>query len=211
MIDVETDDTLVSARVIQLAAVAFDWRTIDDVMTLLEDESRWMCASISHYTAGTVGADTERWWRNDADAFKARHMIEAPVKRGIANVLRELVAFCAQWLTPDGGVWARGPAFDLAILRKLFADRGITIPWSHRQEYCSRTVLHVLAQLGAVYRQADASNFGLQKHYALHDAITEAVTVESAYKGLELSVVSSRFPVEGKQDGITGRVGLARQ
>jgi hypothetical protein len=212
LVDIETHGLANDARVIQIGAVSFTLDRIEDAIEILDDRSRWLDVVVTPYES-TTDESTIKAWQSAAFA-PAVDLMAARLPRGIKKALEELADFCRINLTPADYIWARGTDFDIAILSSLYARYGQELPWKYNQARDTRTLLTLLYILGSAYRTTDMSQIGLVKHYAPHDAVVEAVTIQAALQGMRVGVlqsalamgvddavqVSSRLPAEQIRD-----------
>jgi len=74
-------------------------------------------------------------------------------------------------------VWCKGSDFDFAILRSLFRDSDLALPWHYRKQCCMRSLLNVYPEFVQEYTQGQA-------HTGMYDARSQAVCVENILQHL---------------------------
>lgn len=91
-----------------------------------------------------INANTVMWWMQQSD--EARKLLVSDRAR------TDIGEFCEKignWIEPSGkrtkgrgiGMWAKGPNFDIAVMRSLFESQGMRFPIHYGREYCVRTAL----------------------------------------------------------------------
>ena len=126
---------------------------------------------------------TVAWWLQQpraAELGKALQDPKTPVPveaLGMLNNLPELskIPGFTSW-DQVTGVWAKGPATDLAILSSAYAVFGAGVPWHFRAERCCRTVIALAG--GEAEVRPDLSN--MRPHHAADDCLWQCVEVQKA-------------------------------
>lgn len=126
MIDVETLGILPSAPVFQIGVVLFD-----DSMNV-GHEWEWDVDITSQIVSGAIVE------QGAVDFWKPREL-----KRSCVMTTRDALINLGNVFHDYAPktVWANGPAFDLILLRRMFQNVGLSVPWSHRAERDYRTVV----------------------------------------------------------------------
>lgn len=170
MIDIETLSGRPDALVLQVGAVLFE----PAMGTLQAPGRKWDLRTDEQENDWhrDIEARTVLWWaQQSAEARTA--VLQVPSRERVhpAQCLVEL----GDLIDAAEYVWARGPAFDLAILNSLYAavqaattglvpDRKPLFPfWKWRDERVLRDLL-------------DAVGYGQQRHGVAHDALDDAVS-----------------------------------
>jgi hypothetical protein len=78
-------------------------------------------------------------------------------------------------------IWANPPQFDLVILRNLFRQNDLEVPWHHTEERDFRTLRHLARIKGIDYQSAYE---GIVKHNPLSDARCQALATEIIFNKL---------------------------
>lgn len=185
MADIETFGPQTNAQILQISAVAFELNeTVLEPHELLQYDDRWFDACIIPYAAGTH-PDNLRFWTSDEAAAASERIARQP-KIEIVDALVRFSAFVGRWLGKRGCMWAKPPQFDLRILRGNFdAETTIKTPWQFSQEKDLGTLLWAARKVPRVnFRVPEMAGAGLVKHYALHDAVQQAVVAQAAYRSL---------------------------
>ncbi len=176
MLDLETLDTVHSAVVVSIGAVAFDpysnvigdqlYLELTDDMALQQERGR------------TVSANTARWWIQQDDT--AKRVFAKPPAEGIKRVptLDALLRFRI-FVETNGGVdvelWGNGSDFDNMILGSLYDSFETPKPWSYSRNRCYRTMKNI-----GVGPRRPTEQVGV-RHNALDDAVTQAKHLQEIF------------------------------
>lgn len=184
MIDIETLDTAPTAAILSIGAVKFDLARGAVGNGPRDRFHRAVSLSFDEFRLFTVSRSTVDFWLSQsAEARRAVVAGDEPTERvDFEAALDGLASFVAR----AERVWARGPAFDLAILRHAYRVvlRRANPPWSHKVERDSRTFEFVARALGVV-APAFEPPFLTREHHALDDAVAEAHRVIAVFRSLE--------------------------
>ena len=187
MTDIEVYSDGDGNRVFQLSAVAFDLDgRINSPHELLQNEDCFFDAVTSTYPF-PVEPQTIEWWAREeqrAAAANLRALVAKDDQRPPV-LLENFSRFLISTLGRRGGHWANPPTFDLKIVRDLYAYVGVVPAWSYKQQRDMRTIMELARRLASAKRPS-IDETGLVKHNGLHDAVSQAVLVQSAYKALGL-------------------------
>ncbi|QNN99800.1 hypothetical protein P67b_00041 [Ruegeria phage Tedan] len=180
MIDLETLSTRTDAAIIQIGAVFFDPR---DRGRVFNDKAFNTYIKVQD-GGGAIDNGTLGWWLQQPHApevGKALWNDETPM---LGLALEGLTQFPTKdhanipglesW-QDVGGIWSKGPSFDMAILKSAFAKFGAETPWDFRRERDCRTVI---ALAGADACRPDS--LGLQAHDAVDDCVYQIMEVQKA-------------------------------
>lgn len=168
MIDLETLDTIASAKVLSIGAVVFDengsifntfYRNID-----IDDQAS---RSISH--------DTLMWWLKQSEAARVA-LTNPQVKK---HLLRTSLLVLSQMIEGYKGikVWSNGANFDLPILAHAYQQCSLKAAWNFWDERCYRTVKSLHRKVAAPERTGDY-------HNALDDAKYQAQHLIAIHKSV---------------------------
>ncbi|MFW6342877.1 MAG: 3'-5' exonuclease [Halothiobacillaceae bacterium] len=149
-VDIETLATSFNAAIVQIAAVKLHPSGV---------EVGALSRVIDRDQGRAIDQDTLDWWSQFGGPPDERtppgDLVDLPTALG------ELAA-----MIQDGDtVWAKGPSFDLVILRHAYAQHGQLPPWHYRHERCVRTA------------QAQIRARGIQEPVlrgTAHDALADA-------------------------------------
>jgi len=178
MIDIETMGSQHNAAIISIGLCEFDpakgiGRTLE-VRNTLEAQR----AAGRHFDPGTV-----EWWLRQSPEAQAQ-LLAKPRFDDAAQMLRAANTFVkeansSQW---NRNVWAKGPNFDLKLIRSLCDD--LEIKWSghYSREYCVRTMLMIAKANG--WNDILEMEPGIA-HGALSDAIHQAEQVMEVMRRLK--------------------------
>lgn len=162
MIDLETLDTVATAKLLQIGAV----NIMKPHQTFVATINR---ASQQDYFT-TESTDTWDFWYMQPEDLR-NQMLSG--EWHIQDALRRL----ATWLPKNALVFGFGSVMDIAILEYHYTANDLVIPWGHRNVRCFRTI----------YAQAKKKMPNLEKakplieHNALEDAIAQAITFRSIF------------------------------
>ena len=93
-------------------------------------------------------------------------------------------------LMKRGRLWANPAGEELRWLRGLYEDEGLDVPWEREQELDYRTIFWAGNKVPPAYMKAPEIPEDLCDGYALHDAATQVVVLQAAYRALMLHRVS---------------------
>lgn len=118
-----------------------------------------------------VNFDTLTWWSQQSDAARKEAFSgQRPL------LLNDSLAELSRFLR-DSCVWANGAGFDLPMLRSLYMQAGMDVPWMHRNERCYRTMA---ACFPVPKEPMDGTE--LVAHNALDDAKWQARALQRSMK-----------------------------
>lgn len=162
MIDLETLDTVPSAAVLSIGIVPFDkgWvSTEGDEFYLHLDPQFEVCR--------TVNESTFMWWLEQSPEARSLQVQAERLHPKIA-----LTSISAIIQDKPGKVWSKGPDFDIAILRSMYRDFDMSVPWAFWGVRCVRTIMDVAPEAGFIEAKFDGV-----RHSALADALVQAKIV----------------------------------
>lgn len=166
MIDIETLDTLPTAMILSIGAVAFD-----PDLPAERDEQFYVQIDPSDTRVGTIGVDTVRWWLQQSD--EARQAITKPGGTSIDCALLDLSEFVGPMAEAE--IWAGPATFDIPILEHSYRECGFSVPWHHASVRCWKTLREVLG----IYKLSP--NIA---HHALSDAQAQVAAFRLAWAKL---------------------------
>lgn len=170
MADLETWGLAPGSALRSIGACVFDLRSGEIGKTFYANITRASCEAVGL----TVDPETEKWWNDQAP--EAQKALE-PDQQPIAKVLSD---FDHWWRAVRGEfIWSHGANFDEVLLKAAFAVCMLDAPWDYWNVRCCRTVL-------ALGNRKPARE-GTLHHYALDDAVAQAVAVSAALRyGIKL-------------------------
>lgn len=178
MVDMETLGVRDTSEILSLGAVVFDPFTRQTKEELLE-ASFYACPTYTDEDSKhfTYDQSTIDWWGEQSD--NAMRVIDA----GPHVPVRELLnLFSEFWKSHDAvQIWAKPPSFDVDKLEHHFRVFNMYVPWNFRNVFDVRTVLmqgEYLANFKPNYPE------GGIPHYALDDAIAQALMVQEVHEVL---------------------------
>jgi hypothetical protein len=168
MIDIETLGTNEASVVASIGAVAFNAEVV------CEDNGFYRTLNWQEQldNGGTVTEGTVRFWLKQPD------MTRNALTNGVGAHVTEVLSALKAWFVKSGMsgndfcVWAKGPQFDLALVRSLCGRFSIECPWKYWQERCVRTAL----MLDSAYQVGRPQ--GSDEHHAFDDAVFQAKQVQ---------------------------------
>ena len=184
MVDIETLDTVQSAVVLSIGAVAFDPHSKElgekFYVEFTEDLAN------QQIKGRTISADTVQWWmmqsdaarsifaRRDEDDLITPKPANPAVRMSTEHGLNEFSYFVAR----NGGkkveLWGNGADFDNVIIGSLYDSFDMVKPWSYGKNRCYRTMKRVFGENVPLVRQG-------VHHNGLDDAITQAVHLQEIF------------------------------
>ena len=185
MLDIETLATKATALVWAVGLVEFD-----PCSTIIENPRIFYVNKAEQLRIRRlIDGDTVRWTREKGDVAGYEKWLgmqspnefgEAdPRLTGIITLHRELSGIVGM----DNTIWCNGASFDFGVMRSLFDDAGLTLPWHFRNEVCMRT-LRVLAGGGL----AELPEVSGVAHNAADDAVYQAKWVQNLIKRFEPNI-----------------------
>lgn len=159
MLDIETLDTEVTAKVLSIGAVAFNKYGILDQMQLNVDRQS--------QTDRTESEDTLIWWSKQGED-KLRANQENTMS--LMDALSDLVYFIKVYEIKY--VWGNGADFDNAIVANCYYNQGKEVPWKYYHNRCFRTFT---AMFPALYCKSST-------HIAVEDALNQTKHIMNLYK-----------------------------
>jgi hypothetical protein len=160
-IDIETLSTRNDAACIAIGAVIFDQtHIVNQFETYL-----WPTLTPGHRDPKTID-----WW------MKQNNLVREKVWGGLTTPVSACESL-SRFLLPHKieEVWANGPQFDCVILRHLFQETGVKVPWHYREERDLRTLMALARKWGIQYAHAYE---GITPHDPLSDALHQAKVVQ---------------------------------
>lgn len=166
MIDIETLDTIYSAKILSIGAVYFD-----PMKNKLGSEF-FEIVNSQRQLDRTSSKDTIEFWRKQSR--EAKKQLKGDVQ--LRDALEDLDLF----IDPDCRVWGNGATFDITILEHAYLSFDMSIPWKFWNVRDCRTV----RELFESKRGGLDQNFNGTKHHALDDAKYQAKYISKMWRGL---------------------------
>lgn len=179
MIDLETMATNKDAAILSIGAVVFDIFYTQSEETLRQYSFYTTVSLEDNMRLGRkVSASTIIWWlRQSSEARMA--LFENNVN--LLKALDDLRQFIE--LHKPTHVWAKGPTFDIDIMKDAFEAQRMRWPFEFWMERCVRTI-----EDAAYPNGDDKPNLTVgEKHNALDDAITQSMMMQHCYRRLGLA------------------------
>lgn len=196
MVDIETLGSGRNARIIQIGAVGFDFNErVLEAHELLQMEDRCFNMRVANYAGSREEDGNRAFWADPAQA-EALAAIQRMEEVGLPIVLAKLSKFLIEWLGKRGKLWAKPPQFDLRVIADAYLLAGMELPWHYSHEHDLRTMLYMAKQVPLTgFRAPAISSAKLVDHFALHDAVQQAVIAQAAFRSL------SHFAARRAPDG----------
>jgi exodeoxyribonuclease VIII len=179
MLDLETFGTRPDASIVQIGAVAFEFKSKGRIFN---DQGFNQYVKLQD-GAGSIDHSTLQWWLQQPLAKDLGKKLEQNATE-LSYALSNLDIWLNKVNIPGvygwrdiQGVWAKPSDFDIPILKSAYYKVGRDVPWDRRVTYCARTFLSV-----AGTPKIDWT--GLNAHDAFDDAVGQAMLLQ---KALELS------------------------
>lgn len=184
MVDIETLDTVQSAVVLSIGAVAFDPHSKElgekFYVEFTEDLAN------QQIKGRTISADTVQWWmmqsdaarsifaRRDEDDLITPKPANPAVRMSTEHGLNEFSQFIARHGGKKVELWGNGADFDNVIIGSLYDSFDLLKPWSYGKNRCYRTMKRIFGENVPLVRQG-------VHHNGLDDAITQAVHLQEIF------------------------------
>lgn len=183
MIDIETLDTVSTAIVLSIGAVAFNRRDMSVPFdTLYLGFGTKDCREDQKLYGRTMSRDTVNWWNKQSEG--AKQVLREKNVESVNDALVKLVNFIKRQ-NCEPYVWGNGSNFDNVIVSSLLADYGIPQPWKWINDRCFRTMK---SEHGHIIEPVQ--RLGVH-HNALDDAIHQAKWLQIIFKELQNSNLKS--------------------
>jgi hypothetical protein len=176
MLDLETLDNTPTSVIVSIGAVSMDL----DKLKLTGDEFYQVVDPVSCQKMGlTIGADTVRWWLQQATDAKSIFRETAEKVRDLPASLRLFTGWCSgSGFVKEVAMWGNGATFDNVILRNAYKACDLEAPWSFRQDFCYRTMWRNFSQ-DQKYKPIGV------KHNSLDDARNQAIALVDIMRRLK--------------------------
>lgn len=171
MIDIETLGLTNDAVIACIAAVPFN-----PVSGHIGEGAEWLLSVDDSAKLGfKMDCKTVAFWDGLPDEAQYQLRGETLVRSQILSFMDWMKKFAAG---DEVMVWAKPPAFDLALLKSHFERLGYfdELPWSYRNERCVKSVVEDAVELGMVSQVS----FCGEPHIAVFDARYQAACVIEA-------------------------------
>ena len=185
MIDIETYGRTPGAAIASIGAVFFDPH--EDNLNDLPDDIPLFYKNISLDSCLQIGLKTDaptiEWWVKQGE--EARQALETPTPIPVTSALYDFKRFYWDQKEELGRrtsvyVWSHGATFDIPMIAVACNQIGwAEPPWVYYNCRDTRTLFDLAFKGGKP--KSPASDI---KHYALGDAIAQAVQVQEAYRAL---------------------------
>jgi DNA polymerase III epsilon subunit-like protein len=185
MVDVETLGSGKNGRIVQIGVVCFDFNEgVLEAHELLQMNERCFNMRVALYPGATEEPGNLAFWLDPKNA-EALTEIQRMPEHPLPFVLNKLAKFLSEWLGTRGKLWAKPPQYDLRLLSDAYELAGIERPWHYSHEHDLRTLLYAAKQVPlSGFKAPDIAGAKLVPHYALHDAVEQAVICQAAFRSL---------------------------
>lgn len=168
MIDIETLDTVPSAAIVQVAIVEFNSKTARIGSIYFANIKDDCYGNISR----TESEQTLKWWEAKKEQYQEIQSHTINLDECVKAI--ELFFKCING--NEHIVYANPPGFDLTILKDVFSQYDLKIPWNPWNERCLRTMKKQYPEL------IENIQFEGKKHNAIDDClhqIKQVVAIEN--------------------------------
>lgn len=166
MIDLETLDTAVTAKIVAIGAICFNPNTGlrgDEFYSLIKHKNQ----------RRTKSQATINWWNQQDKEVRKQLKGKLPLEKVLDDF--------EFWLPDNCIVWGNGSTFDISILEHAYIQHNINIPWKFWNVMDCRTVRKLYEEKRGGLDQ----NFSGTKHNALDDAIYQADYISKMWRALK--------------------------
>ena len=171
MIDLETLDTAVTAKILSIGVCAFNAST-GEIFSSTES-----AVSLDGQETRTVNHSTFQWWMNQSEQARGSVTPDDPIK--LEKALRTLSD-----VFPRGArVWGNGATFDISMLEHAFDQYGSRAPWDFRNIRDMRTMVEIGQVITGQDLRSKVENTGTH-HSAADDALWQAKVICEIWKVL---------------------------
>ena len=181
MVDLETIGTAPGSAILSIGACVFNQSDKDNGPFVF---SKNIDLLDSIFEGLTVDPKTTKWW-SEQSVDAVRLLTKNPVSlKGALNTF-------ASFLRKDDCLWAKGPDFDMVLLKAAYDIVNIKVPWSFRLMRDVRTILALAEEVSG--EKPSPNTFDrFVKHFALHDAQLQRLQVITAghILGIDLEEMS---------------------
>ena len=169
-LDIETLATDERAVILSVGLARFDPET--NTIDVIQDV---VLSSVEQRDENgrTIDPATVEWWEGQSE--EARSVIKASEEMDEDN--NAALHFIKEQLGPDPVVWGNGSDFDNVILRTLYRDHGMAVPWRYKKNRCMRTLCALEPAILGRLTQAQLEWLGpeVEREGVHHDAAADAV------------------------------------
>lgn len=169
VIDLETRDTIPSAKIVSVGMVIVDDQVSGHLSSALINTFYEEISWESQHTR-TESEETAIWWDQQSDRVK-KALLGTERLWSVLVKIQELLR-----VHEVDRVWGNGPIFDMGILEDAYRKYGLEIPWRFYNVRCYKTALEVMGI------DPKAIPFSGTKHVALDDAVHEAKLLHLALR-----------------------------
>lgn len=158
MIDIETFDTIPTAVILSIGAVAMDMESLSII------HAQVFYQEINKNQPNrTTSLATMDWWleRGNCPCKGTAHLPQA---------LKDL----ANWLPEDAEIWCKGTDFDTQILSNAYVQHSLFVPWKYNAVRDCRTIFKTFPLFWGIETT----------HNALEDAKDQAARLMTTLRGL---------------------------
>lgn len=122
----------------------------------------------------TTSQSTLAWWQGQPAATQ-QLMLEnqRPTLQALTDLASELAGLQIQLGESSIAIWGNSPSFDLVILKSLFDQYDISVPWEYWQERDLRTYGAIIGVSFNEWKQQQGGSEVFIEHCAKDDALAE--------------------------------------
>ena len=169
MIDLETLALTPDAKILSIAAVAFD--PFDSEPDYLNYPTLDLLVDIDSQVNRVVNMSTVEWW-SQQDAEVKEKIFSETGRLPLPDALNIVADFCKA----RKRIWAQGITVDISVLCHAFTQYDMNIPWPYVTVSDSRTILDL----------AEVDNIPVT-HDSIQDCFRQIINLQSVLKKLNIT------------------------
>lgn len=196
VVDIETLSTEPNAVVLALAIVPFTFEDHTYFSTLLTQGLmvKFKVEEQVKVHRRHIEESTVSWWKEQQK--KIRDIIVKPspsdvtIRDGLSE-FNQFVLGISGFSKEKSYVWSRGNDFDFPIIKTLFRDANISLPYNHWKIRDVRTAIDIMAGTDNGKYTVKYGGEGFMEHHPLHDSAMDAARLNELFY---LSTVDEDIP-----------------
>jgi hypothetical protein len=176
MIDTETCGLKLDAPILSIGVTVFNEKTIGFRKT-------WPLDLAQSFLIGVCDPQTIIWWMKQGEAARTEAW-EGDNRWDIRKALEDLTEVYSGWECEEA--WAKGAAFDIAKVERLYDLHGLKVPWHYRAVRDTRTLDAVLFAKTGLIVSGELDGIEGVPHTAGYDAEYQATQVLEVFNALRM-------------------------
>lgn len=132
----------------------------------------------------TVEDSVAKWWKSQPKEIFDAQVRPSPNDMGLKEGLtlfNKFVAGIEGYNFNESYVWSRGNNFDFPILKSLYKDAGIGVPYNDWRVRDVRTAIDIMAGTDDGKYEVKFGGDGFEAHNPLHDAAMDAARLNELF------------------------------